>query len=359
MIRAVDLDIEVCPSTEHYPELPGFHANAVAFLGSRTHFHATISITREIADPGKGTKCARFLIYPRTTVLDLREKTCVVTGATSGIGKSAARALASLGSHLILAGRDEPAGHQLVRRLRRRSPTSSIEFVRTDLARQEDVRGLADAIARRHERVDVLINNAGARNYAYHETSDGIESTFATNHLGHFLLTCLLVDRLKKAPSARVITVSSSLHSQASAVGTWYLGRADYDGSLAYAKSKLANLMFAYELARRLRHTPITSNALNPGVVATNFERNNGFRRWLGFLVGHGVRRRLISARTAAKAVVYLAASETLATVTGKYFVGEREAESSPASHDAEAARRLWEMSARLTGVAGDRSLHV
>jgi NAD(P)-dependent dehydrogenase (short-subunit alcohol dehydrogenase family) len=300
-----------------------------------------------------------FYLLSTDTVLDLRGKTCIVTGATSGIGKSAAFALASLGSHLILAGRHEPAGYRLVQRLRRRAPESSIEFIRTDLARQEDVREMADAIARRHSRVDVLINNAGARNYAYQETSEGVESTFATNHLGHFLLTCLLVDRLKKAPSARVITVSSGLHSQASAVGDWYLGRADYDGGLAYAKSKLANLMFAYELARRLRHTPVTSNALNPGVVATNFERNNGFRRWLGFLVGHGLRRRLISASTAARAVVYLAASETLATITGKYFVGEREAESSPASHDADAARRLWDLSARMTGLTGDRSIRL
>jgi NAD(P)-dependent dehydrogenase (short-subunit alcohol dehydrogenase family) len=196
-----------------------------------------------------------------------------------------------------------------------------------------------------------LINNAGARNYEYEENEDGIESTFATNHLGHFLLTCLLIDKMKKAPKARVVTVSSGLHAKASAEGDWYFGRADYDGGLAYAKSKLANVMFAYELARRLGHTRVTSNAVNPGVVATNFERNNGFRRWLGFLVGHGLKRRLISARTAAADVVFVAASETIAGVTGKYFVRKRQVESSASSYDIEAARRLWDLSAELSGL--------
>jgi len=290
---------------------------------------------------------------------ELTGSNCVITGATSGIGKRSAYALVDLRCHLILVGRNERAGNRLARRLRRRSPGSKITFIRTDLSRGNEVRELAAAITCHCQHVDVLINNAGARNYEYQENTDGIESTFATNHLGHFLLTCLLLDALKNAAFARVITVSSGLHFSASAGGDWYLGRGNYDGGVAYAKSKLANVMFAYELARRLQHTRITSNVLDPGVVATNFERNNGVRRWLGFLVGHGLKRRLVSARTAAEAVAFLAASEKVIGVTGKYFIHNREVESSAASYDTEAARRLWDLSAQLTGLTGERSVQL
>jgi NAD(P)-dependent dehydrogenase (short-subunit alcohol dehydrogenase family) len=238
----------------------------------------------------------------------------------------------------------------LVRRLRRRSK-STVEFVRADLSRHDDVRSLAAAITRRYEHVDVLINNAGARINTYHETSDGVELTFAANHLGHFLLTSLLLEPLMKAPAARVVTLTSGVHSSANAERGWYFGRDGYDGALAYANSKLANLLFAYELARRLSHTRVTSNAINPGIVATNFDRNNGLRPWLGFLVGHFLKRRLVSARTGAETVIYLAASEQVAGVTEKYFVRNREVQSAPASYDREQARRLWDLSARLTGL--------
>jgi NAD(P)-dependent dehydrogenase (short-subunit alcohol dehydrogenase family) len=282
----------------------------------------------------------------------LSGKYSVITGATSGIGKETAYRLAARGSHLVLVGRSVQKGERIARRLRRRSPRSDVVFVGADLSSPTDVRELAAAITRRQEHVDVLINNAGARNYDYRENVDGIESTFATNHLGHFLLTSLLGESLQRAPAARVITISSGLHEIASA-DEWCFGRANYDGGMAYAKSKLANLMFAYELARRVRDTRITSNAFNPGVVATNFERNNGLRRWIGFLVGHGLKRRLSSARSAADAVVFLAASDQMNGVTGKYFVGNREVDSSAASYDLEAARGLWELSTRLTGLRG------
>jgi NAD(P)-dependent dehydrogenase (short-subunit alcohol dehydrogenase family) len=161
----------------------------------------------------------------------------------------AAQALGLLKAELILVGRNEHAGHDLVRRLRGGFPRARIEFIRTDLTRQSDVRMLAARITENYERIDVLMNNAGARFDDYHETSDGIELTFATNHLGHFLLTRLLSERLVQAPAARIITVSSGSHISASAHGEWYLKRANYDRRLAYAKSKLANIMFAYELA--------------------------------------------------------------------------------------------------------------
>lgn len=263
----------------------------------------------------------------------------------------AAHGLAALNAALILVGRNEHAGQDLARRLQRRSPRSRIEFIRTDLSEQSDVRALAARLAESCEFIDVLINNAGARIDNYRETDDGIELTFATNHLGHFLLTGLLIERLLQAPSARVITVTSVTHYGASAHGDWHLRRASYDRRIAYAKSKLANVMFAYELARRLAHTRVTSNAVDPGIVATNFARNNGTVAWLRHLVGSAIRCELVSPRTGAETLVYLAASEEVGGVTGKLFRRNREVESSAASRDRTKARRLWDLSVELTGL--------
>ena len=278
-------------------------------------------------------------------------KICVITGATSGIGRAAALALGSLKAELILVGRNEQAGADVIRRLRRRARGTSVEFIRADLSVQSDVRNLATRLTKNYERVDVLINNAGARFDDYHQTSDGIELTFATNHLGHFLLTNLLLERLMKAPAARVITVGSGSHCSASAHGGWSSDRASYDRRLAYAKSKLANIMFAYELAERLRNTRATSNAVDPGGVASNFARNNGFVSWLRHLVAHALKRELARPRKGAETLVYLAVSPEVDGVTGKYFRRNREVESSAASRDREEARRLWDLSAELTGV--------
>ena len=280
---------------------------------------------------------------------NLSGKICAITGATSGIGRAAVYLLGQAQASLVLIGRNELAGQAVVRRLRARSPNSTFEFIRTDLSRQEDVRRLASTITDEYGHIDVLMNNAGARFDTYQETEDTIESTFATNHLGHFLLTCLLFERLQAAPAARVITVASGAHTGAPASGEWYLGRSTYDRRLAYAKSKLANIMFAYELAERLRNTRVTSNAVDPGLVATNFARNNGLASWCRHLVAHALRRELTSPRKGAETPVYLAASDEVAGVTGKYFCRNHEVESSPESHDREAARCLWDLSAELT----------
>ena len=283
---------------------------------------------------------------------NLADKLCVITGATSGIGRMAALDLGASGASLVLVGRNERAGNDLLHRLRHRSPQARFEFVRTDLSRQADVRRLAAEITKSYDRIDILMNNAGARFDDYHETSDGIELTFATNHLGHFLLTCLLVEQLVNASAARVITVSSGSHSGASAQGDWFLRRADYDRRLAYAKSKLANLMFAYELGRRLANTAVTSNAVDPGGVATNFARNNGLVSWLRHLAAHAIRRNLASPRKGAETLVYLGSSEEVRGVTGKHLHSNREVESSAASHDREGARRLWDLSVELTNAS-------
>lgn len=280
----------------------------------------------------------------------------VITGATSGIGRATAETLGGGAARLILVGRNERAGKAVADRIQRQDPGATAEFIPADLSCQKDVRALARSILDRSDHVDGLINNAGARFDEYSETTDGIERTFATNHLGHFLLTSLLTDALCRAPSGRVITVASGSHSSAKADGEWQCRQNGYDRRQAYAKSKLANVMFAYELAERLRHTRVTSNGFDPGGVATNFARNNGLGSWLRHLTAHALKRNLASPRRASDGLVFLATSSAVAGVTGRYFHGRREVESSSAAHDREAARRLWELSVQLTGAAFDRA---
>ena len=281
----------------------------------------------------------------------LKDKTCVVTGATSGIGHAAAVQLARLGADLILTGRDERRGAELVRRLQRDHDCRNAYFLRADLSAQREVRDLAAAIRNRCARVDVLINNAGARHDTFRLSSDDIELTFATNHLSHFLLTLLLLDKLQAAEAARVITVSSGAHSGARGDFERYLRAKNYDRKAAYGNSKLANLMFAYELARRLRGTKMTSNAVDPGGVATNLGRNNGFLSWMRHIGYYALKRELLSPRKGAETIVYLASSPAVVGVSGKYYLRKREIESSEISKDVAAAKRLWEGSLRMTGL--------
>jgi NAD(P)-dependent dehydrogenase (short-subunit alcohol dehydrogenase family) len=287
---------------------------------------------------------------------EMAGKTCVITGATSGLGKATALTLGQMGAHLILIGRNQRFGEAVADRIRSESPEARIEFIRTDLSVQKDVRALASRIANDHRSLDVLINNAGARFDTYQESGDGIELTFATNHLSHFLLTCLLLDRLRAAPNARVVTVASGSHSGVSADGDWCLRSDNFDRRTAYGKSKLANLMFAYELADRLGGTDVTSNAMDPGGVASNFARNNGMLSWVRHLVAHGIKRELVSPEKGAETIVYLAASPEIAGRSGKYFFRKQEIDSSPASRNREAGRQLWALSSRLTGLGEEAS---
>jgi retinol dehydrogenase-14 len=278
-------------------------------------------------------------------------RNCLITGATSGIGRETALALAGMNFNLFLVRRNDRQGEKIVAKLRRRFPDGAFAFVRADLSRRDDVLSLVNQASTFFEQIDVLINNAGARIDEYRHNDQGIELTFAANHLGHFMLTCLLLDRIERSPHARVITVGSGAHLGVAARGDWHLRRENYDRRLAYGKSKLANIMFAYELARRAAGTTIRSNAVDPGLVATNFARNNGLYAWFRHLVSHGVRRQLISARRGAETLIYLAASPAIAQTTGKYFYCNREVPSSEASYDEREARRLWAESIELTGL--------
>jgi NAD(P)-dependent dehydrogenase (short-subunit alcohol dehydrogenase family) len=279
---------------------------------------------------------------------------CVITGATSGIGRAAARRLAALGANLVIVGRNARAGTDVERALRRLVPAAKVAFIQADLSNPTDVRRIAADVGERFPHLDVLINNAGARFDTCRMRPDGVELTFATNHLGHFLLTCLLYDSLVRAGAARVITVASGSHHAANTADGWFPTRPKYDRRLAYANSKLANVLFGYELARRVSRTTVTSNIADPGGVATNFARNNGVVPWVRHLMAHALARDLISPVKAAEGIVYLAISEEVKGVNGKYFYRGRVVESSSDSRNLEAARQLWDLSIELSGV-GDR----
>jgi NAD(P)-dependent dehydrogenase (short-subunit alcohol dehydrogenase family) len=273
-------------------------------------------------------------------------RVCMVTGATSGIGAVTARELARLGAEVVVVGRD---GGRCAREVERILEAGGrAEALVADLSSQASVRALAERFGRRHGRLDVLVNNAGA--YFAHRrfSADGIEMNLALNHLSAFMLTLLLLDRLAASASARVVNVSSSAHEGRRIDFDDLEGEHHYERLEAYGRSKLANLLFTYELARRLVGMRATANALHPGTVATNLGADRG---WLMVTVRKLVRRGMLSPEQGAKTTVHLASSPELEGVSGRYFRDCREAHSSDASHDRAAASRLWAMSEHLTGL--------
>ena len=278
-------------------------------------------------------------------------KRVVITGATSGIGRATAQALGQLGANLLLVSRDRATGTALASHLRKTSGASA-EFIEADLSSFAQVRAAAKQIRERWSTLDILLNNAGARFDAYASTPDNCEQTFATNHLGHFLLTGLLLDCLTSAPSARIITVSSSAAAQAINDGLWQFGPGNFDRKQAYAKSKLANLLFAFELARRLAGTAVTSLAVDPGVVATRFARNNGLIPWFKHLLYHGRRGELLRPAQGADSLIYLATTTTLPPQAADHCFRLRQPiRACPAAYDTVAAAHLWNASIALTGL--------
>ena len=273
----------------------------------------------------------------------------LVTGATSGIGRVAARELAARGAHVILHGRDSERAEQTRRAIIERVPSASVDMVLADLASQAEVRRLAAEVRQRFPGLDVLVNNAGATFGRRLETVDGLEMTLALNHLAPFLLTNLLLDLLRRNAPARVVTVASGAHQRSALDFDDLQNRRGYSGFRVYGQSKLCNLYFTYELARRLEGSGVTANALHPGFVATSFGRREGGLMGLLMPIAH---RFAISPEEGARTIVYLAASPQVEGVSGRYFFQQRPIASSAESYDAEAARRLWEASASLTGLA-------
>ncbi len=275
-------------------------------------------------------------------------KTVLVTGATSGIGRAAAVALARLGARIIVVGRDPQRTADALAAVlaATRSEMGAASYL-CDISSQAQVRELAAAVHRDHERLDVLVNNAGGVHSRRRLTMDGIEATFATNHLGGFLLTHLLRDLIVRSAPARVVTVASIVHRRGT-LDFDDLGFARGYGLLkAYARSKLANVLFASELARRLAGTGVTSNSLHPGGVATNIWSGAPF--WARPLIAVFVRPRLISAEAGAATIVQLAAGADFESVTGLYFENQRSVAPSSLAQDERLARQLWEVSTALT----------
>jgi NAD(P)-dependent dehydrogenase (short-subunit alcohol dehydrogenase family) len=276
-------------------------------------------------------------------------KICLVTGATAGIGKVTARELARQGATVIVVGRNREKSEATVSEIKQQTGNPNVEFMLADLSVQKAVHQLAEQFKRQYQRLHVLVNNAGAIFLRRQESADGIEMSFALNHLNYFLLTNLLWDTLKASAPARIINVSSRAHQRVAGLNFDDLqNRKGYAGQQVYGQSKLANVLFTYELARRLEGTSVTANTLHPGFVATNFATNNG---WLARLARPFLDLFALSAEEGARTMIYLATSPEVESVTGKYFVKEKAVPSSPASYDEAAARRLWEISTKMTGL--------
>jgi NAD(P)-dependent dehydrogenase (short-subunit alcohol dehydrogenase family) len=281
----------------------------------------------------------------------MRDRICVATGATSGIGAGTALQLAQRGATVIIVGRNESKSAAMVARIRQQTGNAAVEYMLADLSSQEQIRALAQQFKGKYARLDVLVNNAGGIWMTRQQTVDGIEMTWAVNHLAYFLLTNLLLDTLVASAPARIVNVSSALHWQG------HVNFADlqakhgiYNPLFAYNQSKLANVLFTYELARRLSDSGVTANALHPGGVRTNLIARNGlFFKWVAQPLFD---LQAISAEQGAQTSVYLATSPEAEGVTGKYFAERAAHRSSPASHDEDAARRLWEVSAEMTGIS-------
>lgn len=279
---------------------------------------------------------------------DLSGKTCIVTGASNGIGKATAAALAAMGGRVVMVCRDAGRAEAARAEIARDAASDDIDVLIADLSSQEQVRGVAAEISSRYPTIDVLVNNAGAINTVRTTTVDGIETTFAVNHLAYFLLTKLLLEQVRASEAGRVVNVSSGAHVGARIDFDDVQGARRYGAMRAYGQSKLANVLFTYELARRLEGSRVTANCLHPGVVATGFGHNNPGWLKVGVTI---MRPFVLDAQRGAETSIYLAASRDVAGVTGKYFEKCKEVRSAPASYDTAAATRLWEMSEQMTGV--------
>ena len=279
----------------------------------------------------------------------MRAATVLVTGGTGGIGLATASGLVALGARVGIVGRDAGRAESAADSLRRMTPGARVDVFVADLSSQAEVRRLAEEVRSSYSRLDVLVNNAGGYWAHRHVTVDGLERTFAVNHLAPYLLTRLLLDVVTASAPARVVTVSSGAQSMGRIDFADLQGERHYRGQRAYNQSKLANVLFTYELARRIRGSGVTATVLHPGVVDTAFGREDS-GRWMGLMLPL-VRPFLKTPERGAATSIHLASSPEVAGVSGQYFVNSAPKKSSPRSYDEHVARRLWEVSAELTGL--------
>jgi NAD(P)-dependent dehydrogenase (short-subunit alcohol dehydrogenase family) len=280
----------------------------------------------------------------------MQGKTVLVTGATNGIGKVAALELARLGAQVIVVGRNAEKTRATVDEIQSATQNPNVKSALADLSLMSSTRALADQIKRDYNRIDVLLNNAGGIFYERQVTSEGLEMTFALNHMSYFLLTHLLMDMLKASAPARVVNVSSNAHQLARKFNIDDLqSERGYSGFAAYGQSKLANVLFSNELARRLKPHNIVSNALHPGAVATGFGTGQkGGGGWFAGTITNLILRFGLSPEQGAKTSLHLATSPQVEGVTGKYFSNSRETAPSAAARDEAMQRRLWEASEHI-----------
>ncbi len=277
---------------------------------------------------------------------DMLGKVCVVTGATAGIGQATALFLAKRGATVVGVGRNPTKNEHSTQMIKNETGNLSVEYLLADLSSQKDIHRLAQQFRNKYDRLDVLVNNAGATFGERMESVDGIEMTFALNHLGYFLLTNLLLDILEASKPSRVINVSSSLHKFGNINFDDIPFKKGYNRSKAYQRSKLANIGFTYEMARRLFGQTITVNAMNPGLVATNVGQAAG---GISAKV-KGIVDRIagLTPEEGAQTILYLATSPEVAGVTGRYFVKEKAIPSTKITYDLEFCERLWAVSENL-----------
>jgi NAD(P)-dependent dehydrogenase (short-subunit alcohol dehydrogenase family) len=276
---------------------------------------------------------------------EMEERVCVVTGATAGIGQATAGALAGMGATVVLVARNADKARSTRDEIVRSAGHSRVETVIADLAIQSQVRAAAQEIRTRHPAIHVLVNNAAIYTKTRQETGDGMEMQLAVNHLAPFLLTHLLLDALRAGAPARVVTVSSEAHHRASFSWDDIQMRRKYGALRAYCNAKLFNILFTRELGRRVPASEVTANAMHPGVVGT------------ALLFGGWAPLRLLkpfirTAEEGARTAIYLASSPDVAGITGEYFKDEKPRYPSRAAQDDDSARRLWQISAELTGLA-------
>ena len=282
----------------------------------------------------------------------MQGKICLVTGASSGIGKATALGLAKMGATVVMVCRDSARGEAALSEIKQRSSSGSIDLLIADLSSQEAIRRLANEYKSKYRQLHVLINNAGVYYTKHHVTVDGLEAMFAVNYLARFLLTNLLLDIIKQSAPARVINVAGAYHAKGKINFDDLQGEKVFEGQRANHQSKLADVLFTYELARRLEGTGVTVNCLHPGMVATDLiDKDKDFPVFFKYL--YKLSKPLMrSPAKGAETSLYLASSPEVEGISGRYFVNKRIAQSSPESHDTHLAQRLREVSERLAKLA-------
>lgn len=276
--------------------------------------------------------------------------TVVITGGNDGIGLETSRVLARKGARLILVGRNAQRVTQATGYIRQTTGNKQVEYVLADLSRQRDIRQAASEIIKRTNQIDVLINNAGGTFGDFHLSEDGLEMTFATNHLAYFLLTGLLLDPIMRSDYARIINVASDSHFRGRIDFESFRSNRNYFVMKAYAQSKLANVLFTFELADRLKNTHVTVNCLHPGTIQTGIARKAGLKWYIALAWKIFSSFVSVSLEKGAETSVYLATSEEVKGITGKYFSRCRQQQAAPLAYDVALRKKLWQVSEELTG---------